>query len=89
MSMQAVLELIGGFSFFSLHPSERQLAITVCAGGTLLSFVTPHPLKRPGAKIFAVKIGLDIRMEIIEESHRSATSLLTRFYPPHQLKHHI
>ena len=57
-----------GVFIFSVHPSERQLSIAVCAARTLLIvsfFVAPV-----SAKVFAFKIRLDIRSEIVEESRR-------------------
>ena len=53
---------------FSLHPSERQLSITVCAARMLLLF--RFSSRRLSGKIFAFKIRLDIRSEIVEESRR-------------------
>ena len=53
---------------FSLHPSEHQLSITVCVARTL--FINCCSSRELSAKVFAFKIRLDIRRDIIEESRR-------------------
>src|SRR6476469_7665071 len=57
-----------GVFMFSLHLSEHRLSITVCAARTLLLICCSS--RRLSLKVFAFKIRLDIRREIIEESRR-------------------
>src|SRR6476469_5772031 len=57
-----------GVFMFSLHLSEHRLSITVCAARTLLLICCSS--RRLSVKVFAFKIRLDIRRDIIEESRR-------------------
>src|SRR6476659_5188766 len=57
-----------GVFMFSLHLSEHRLSITVCVTTTLLLICCSS--RRLSVKVFAFKIRLDIRRDIIEESRR-------------------